>query len=187
MIDAPYIDMILLASILFLAIILIFTVDYMKSTIIVALTSVLAATTYLVMLAPDVALTEAAVGACASTCIVLVCIKYLSSEQDSIFIKKKSLILNGLLCSFMLIILCYFSTELHQYGDRSAIVKDGMSNYYISHIEKDIGMKSLVTAILASYRGMDTLCETLVIFTAGISVIFILGYLISDKKISKRK
>ena len=48
-------------------------------------------------------------------------------------------------------------------------------------------MKSLVTAILASYRGMDTLCETLVIFTAGISVIFIFGYLILDEKTNKTK
>ena len=182
MILAPYIDIILLSLILFLAVMLIFAVDYMKSIIVIALISVLAATTYLVMLAPDVALTEAAVGACVSTCIMLIGIRYLKTEKPLLLPTKKQLLFGGVLCFLVLIAVCYYSASLHSYGDPSAIIKNGVSRHYISNVEKDIGMKSLVTAILASYRGMDTLGETLVIFTAGISVIFIFGYSILDKE-----
>ena len=185
MTPAPYIDIILLSLILFLAIMLIFAVNYMKSIIIVALISVLAATTYLVMLAPDVALTEAAVGACASTCIALIGIRYLKAEKYPLLPTKKQLLFGGSLCFLLLSVICYYSSALHEYGDPSAIIKDSVSHRYISNIEKDIGIKSLVTAILASYRGMDTFCETLVIFTAGMSVIFIFGYSILDKEKNK--
>ncbi len=36
------------------------------------------------------------------------------------------------------------------------------------------GLPNIVTAILASYRGYDTLGETAVIFTAGVAVLLIL-------------
>ena len=36
------------------------------------------------------------------------------------------------------------------------------------------GLPNVVTAVLASYRGYDTLGETAVIFTAGIAVLLIL-------------
>ena len=36
-------------------------------------------------------------------------------------------------------------------------------------------MPNVVTAVLASYRGYDTLGEVTVIFTAGIGVILLLG------------
>jgi multicomponent Na+:H+ antiporter subunit B len=39
----------------------------------------------------------------------------------------------------------------------------------------------MVTAVLASYRGYDTLGETTVIFTAGISVILLLRRSKKDK------
>jgi len=180
----PYLDLILLSLILFLAVALMLAVDYMKSVIIIALISVLAATTYLVMAAPDVALTEAAVGACASTCILLMGIRYLKAEKHPLLPTKKQLLFGGGLCVLLLLALYCYSLALHPYGDPSAIANEGVSKYYIANVEKDIGMKSIVTAILASYRGMDTLCETLVIFTAGMSVIFIFGYSIlnEDKK-----
>ena len=37
-------------------------------------------------------------------------------------------------------------------------------------------MPNVVTAVLASYRGYDTLGEVTVIFTAGIGVLALLGY-----------
>ncbi|MBL4891802.1 MAG: sodium:proton antiporter, partial [Rhizobiaceae bacterium] len=38
-----------------------------------------------------------------------------------------------------------------------------------------IGIPNMVTDILASYRGYDTLGETAVVFTAGIGVVLLLG------------
>ena len=46
---------------------------------------------------------------------------------------------------------------------------------YIEGSENDIAVPNIVTAILASYRGYDTLGEVAVIFTAGMGVIILLG------------
>jgi len=44
---------------------------------------------------------------------------------------------------------------------------------YIEKAEEETGVPNIVTAILANYRGYDTLGETTVIFTAGISVMIL--------------
>jgi multicomponent Na+:H+ antiporter subunit B len=46
--------------------------------------------------------------------------------------------------------------------------------YYIEHSEHETGSVNIVTSVLASYRGFDTLGETSVVFTAAISVILLL-------------
>ena len=43
------------------------------------------------------------------------------------------------------------------------------------HGPKAVGLPNIVTSILASYRGYDTLGETGVIFTAGVGVLLLLG------------
>jgi multicomponent Na+:H+ antiporter subunit B len=40
---------------------------------------------------------------------------------------------------------------------------------------EEIGVANTVTAVLASYRGYDTLGEVTVIFTAGIGVLLLIG------------
>jgi multicomponent Na+:H+ antiporter subunit B len=49
-----------------------------------------------------------------------------------------------------------------------------VSPRYIEESHHETGVNNFVTAVLASYRGYDTLGETTVIFTAGISVILLL-------------
>ena len=45
---------------------------------------------------------------------------------------------------------------------------------YLNDVIAETGVPNVVTAILASYRGYDTLGETTVIFTAGIGVLLLL-------------
>ena len=40
-----------------------------------------------------------------------------------------------------------------------------------------MGIPNIVTSVLASYRGYDTLGEVTVIFTAGIGVILLMGHI----------
>lgn len=171
MIAFPYLAIVLLSMILFLAVMLIISIGYMKSIIIISLISLLSAATYLVMSAPDVALTEGAVGACASSCILLLGLRYIKSERCLSWFTPKQLLPCTAICFVLLIVLCCYSLALQPYG--GALMSGGAAEYYIANIEKDIGIRALVTAILASYRGVDTFCETLVIFTAGLCVIFI--------------
>ena len=47
--------------------------------------------------------------------------------------------------------------------------------YYIQHAYKDTKTPNMVTAVLADYRGLDTLGEVIVVYVGGIAVFFILN------------
>ncbi|HKJ77233.1 MAG TPA: hydrogen gas-evolving membrane-bound hydrogenase subunit E, partial [Gammaproteobacteria bacterium] len=47
---------------------------------------------------------------------------------------------------------------------------------YIEETPRAVGVPNVVTAVLASYRGYDTLGEVTVIFTAGVGVLALLGW-----------
>ena len=50
-----------------------------------------------------------------------------------------------------------------------------MAPRYIEQSGQEIGVPNIVTSVLASYRGFDTLGEVAVVFTAGIGVMLLLG------------
>jgi multicomponent Na+:H+ antiporter subunit B len=49
-----------------------------------------------------------------------------------------------------------------------------VSQYYIEHTMEDSGVPNMVTAVLADYRGYDTMFETVVVLIAGIAIMAIL-------------
>lgn len=140
--------------------------------------SILCALLYLLMLAPDVALTEAAIGSCVTTCFFLGALKYLREKSKKIKIDILALIL----FSIFTILLFYFSMDLHEYGSIDSVTNHGAVDYYKKRFAEDTGLLSIVNSILASYRGFDTFGETVVIFVAGMCV-----FLICDKKIIMKK
>jgi multicomponent Na+:H+ antiporter subunit B len=71
-------------------------------------------------------------------------------------------------------LLIYCSLEFPLWGDPHSPASSHVSPYYIENTIKDTSVPNIVTAVLADYRGYDTMFETIVIFTAGIACIFIL-------------
>jgi len=71
-------------------------------------------------------------------------------------------------------LLVYGSFEFPIWGDPLAPASTHVSPYYIENTLKDTSTPNIVTAVLADYRGYDTMFETVVIFTAGIACIFLL-------------
>jgi multicomponent Na+:H+ antiporter subunit B len=71
-------------------------------------------------------------------------------------------------------LLIYGSFEFPLWGDPAAPASTHVSPYYIENALKDTSVPNIVTAVLADYRGYDTLFETIVIFTAGIACILLL-------------
>lgn len=60
-------------------------------------------------------------------------------------------------------------------GDESAPIHHGIAAYYKSEASLHrTHAPNTVTAVLASYRGYDTMFETAVIFTAGAGMILLL-------------
>lgn len=60
-------------------------------------------------------------------------------------------------------------------GDPEAPVHTHVAPWYLEETPRLIGVPNVVTAVLASFRGYDTLGELFVIFTAGIGVLFLLA------------
>lgn len=71
-------------------------------------------------------------------------------------------------------VLIYVITDLPHFGDINSPASTHVSPYYIENAEKDTHTPNTVTAILADYRGYDTLGETTVIFAAGIICLLLL-------------
>ncbi len=71
-------------------------------------------------------------------------------------------------------VLLYGSMDFPAFGDPESPASRHLSPYYIKNAIKDTAVPNLVTAVLADYRGYDTLFETAVIFTAGLACFLLL-------------
>ena len=81
---------------------------------------------------------------------------------------------SALALAFVAGLFFYASAELPLTGDPSSPASVHVSPRYIEEGYRETGTINLVTAVLADYRGYDTLGETVVIFTAGMAAILIL-------------
>ena len=133
--------------------------------------SFLMATVLVALDAPDVAMTEASVGAGISTVLLLGAL-YLCGGEEAKPIARPWLPL-----AIALVIvgaLVYGTLGLPAFSDPQAPIHVHVVPRYLNEALKETGVPNVVTAVLASYRGYDTLGETTVIFTAGAGVIALL-------------
>jgi multicomponent Na+:H+ antiporter subunit B len=71
-------------------------------------------------------------------------------------------------------LLVYGTTDFPDWGDPSSPAATHVSPHYIRHSLEETAVPNIVTAVLADYRGYDTMFETSVIFTAGLACFFLL-------------
>ncbi len=74
----------------------------------------------------------------------------------------------GLICLAVLGIMVYCTTFLPSYTQLDNPAHRNVAEHYITQAKAETGSPNMVTAVLADYRGLDTLIETSVIFTAGV-------------------
>lgn len=139
--------------------------------------SFLSAGLFVVMDAADVAFTEAAVGAGISTVLMLATLALTYTpdveKEEKIPTHKPWLPLIVVLITGALLI--YGTWDIPAFGDANAPAQKHVAPYYLEKSLPETGVPNVVTAVLASYRGFDTLGEVTVIFTAGIAVLLLLG------------
>jgi multicomponent Na+:H+ antiporter subunit B len=70
--------------------------------------------------------------------------------------------------------LVYGTLGLPAFSDPAAPIHVHVAPRYLQQALAETGVPNVVTAVLASYRGYDTLGETAVVFTAGAGVIALL-------------
>lgn len=122
--------------------------------------------------AVDVAFTEAAVGAGISTVLMLGTLALTQRSEVAAPRLAPGALVACLLTGGALV---YATVDMPAFGDPNAPGMKHVVPLYIDGSENDLGVPNIVTSVLASYRGYDTLGETAVIFTAGIGVMFLLG------------
>ncbi|MEQ1438091.1 DUF4040 domain-containing protein [Fontimonas sp. SYSU GA230001] len=124
--------------------------------------------------AVDVAFTEAAVGA-GMTTVLFLCTLALTDSREKSTPPRRSVpaALAALLTGAALI---YASADLPKFAAADTPVQQHpLTERYLRDSATEIGIPNVVTSVLASYRGYDTLGETVVIFTAAIAVLMLLG------------
>ena len=134
--------------------------------------SLISATLFVVLDAVDVAFTEAAVGAGISTVLFLSALAATGKHQ--VLTRK-----NHLVPIFVVLVtgagLIYSTSDMPAFGDPNAPVHTHVAPRYIGESGEEVGIPNIVTSVLASYRGFDTLGEVTVVFTALIAVLLLLG------------
>jgi len=135
--------------------------------------SLLGAATYVILDAVDVAFTEAAVGAGISTVLMLGTLALTSSEEKPASPKNKVSALVVVVVTG--IVLIFGTLDMPHFGDPKAPIHHHVAPRYLNNSDQEVGLPNVVTSVLASYRGYDTLGETFVIFTAAAGVLAIMG------------
>ena len=134
--------------------------------------SLLAATVFVVLDAVDVAFTEAAVGMGISTILMLATLglvgRWERRPAHRPFLPLLVVVVTGAA-------LIYGTLDMPHFGDPDAPVHHHVAPRYLEKSPDEIGIPNVVTGVLASYRGYDTLGELTVIFTAGVGVLALLG------------
>ena len=135
--------------------------------------SLISAGLFVTMDAVDVAFTEAAVGGGISTVLMLGTLALTTDEEKGPFVNLQPMPLLVVLITGAALI--YGTLDMPSYGDPQAPVHQHVADLYIAEAPIATGVPNIVTAVLASYRGYDTMGELTVIFTAGIGVMLLLG------------
>lgn len=167
-----FIDLVLMAMLAITALSVIFLRDLFAVVMLFSIYSFLSALIFVNLDAVDVAFTEASVGAGISTVLMLGTL-VLTGRQE----KKNSH--SSLLPLVVVLVtgaaLIYGTLDMPPFGHPDNPAQKHVAPRYIDESPKEIGLPNMVTSVLASYRGFDTLGETAVVFAAAIGVLSLLG------------
>ncbi|HXV81700.1 MAG TPA: hydrogenase subunit MbhD domain-containing protein [Candidatus Binatia bacterium] len=168
--------------------------NLLASTMVLSLYSLLMAVVWLNLDAADVALTEAAVGAGIATVLLIGALVVVGAEERKHpRIRWPALMVVALTTAALV----YGTFDMPPFGAASAPAQTHVAPEYITqsvpklhlgdrrspnnadgHLKSDNfhgHVPNLVTSVIVNYRAYDTLFEVAVIFTAGVSLILLLG------------
>ncbi len=172
-----FINITLLAFLAITSVAIVRMTDLFATIMLFGAFSLLSAGLFVVMDAPDVAFTEAAVGAGISTVLMLTTLALTNKQND--YEEKPSCSHRPWLPLAVVGItgaaLVYGTLDIPGFGDPNAPAQTHVARYYIENAIPETGVPNIVTAVLASYRGFDTLGEVAVVFTAGVAVLLLIG------------
>lgn len=134
--------------------------------------SLLSAMLFVTLDAVDVAFTEAAVGAGISTVLMLSTLTLTSRIEKP---TTRSPVIPLIVTAITGAAIIYGTLDMPNFGDPNAPAQVGVAARYLAESSADMGIPNVVTVVLASYRGFDTMGETAVVFTAGAGVLMLIS------------
>ena len=134
--------------------------------------SLLSAGLFTVMDAVDVAFTEAAVGAGISTVLFLAALALCGHREKK---PARSSVLPLFVVIVTGAVLVYGTVDMPPFGAADNPVHQHVADHYLEESYAEIGIPNVVTSVLASYRGYDTMGETTVVFAAAVGVMALLA------------
>jgi multicomponent Na+:H+ antiporter subunit B len=162
----------LLTLLLITAVAIVRTKNLFVAVMLMGIASLLIAANFFLLDAADVALTEAAVGAGISTVLFLSALA-LTSERERSATSRKALSMVVVTAAALVVI--YATFDKPAFGSPDAPTQTYVAPWYLEKTREFVDIPNVVTAVLGSFRGYDTLGEVLVVFTAGIGVLFLLA------------
>lgn len=169
---AEFIDLVLLAMLAITALYVIFLKDLFAVVMLFGIYSFLSALIFVNLDAVDVAFTEASVGAGISTVLMLSTLALTGRKEKK---SQHSSLLPLLVVTVTGAALIYGTLDMPPFGHPDNPVHEHVAPRYIEESPKEVGLPNMVTSVLASYRGFDTLGETVVVFAAAVGVLALLG------------
>ena len=135
--------------------------------------SLISACLFVTLDAVDVAFTEASVGGGIATVLMLATLALTTDREKpgKGNLQALPLIVVGITGALLI----YGTLDMPSFGDPLAPVQQHVAPRYIEESPQATGIPNIVTSVLASYRGYDTMGELTVIFTAGIGVMLLMA------------
>lgn len=170
---ADIINVVLLGFLIITAVAVVALRHLFASVMLMGIFSLLVAGLFVVLDAVDVAFTEAAVGAGVSTVLFLGTLAMVSVKDRAAPTRRNFLPLVVVLATGALLVVG--SLDMPRFGDPNAPIHQHVAPHYLEDSLDEIGIPNVVTSVLASYRGYDTLGEVTVVLTAAAGVMLLLG------------
>ena len=166
------VDIVLLVLLAITGIAVIRTRNLFTAVMLTGIYSLVSAGLFVVMDAVDVAFTEAAVGAGISTVLLLGTLALVGYEEKK---PRHTPLLPLLVVLITGAILVYGTSEIPPFGAADNPAHLHVAPHYLQESEHEIHIPNVVTSVLASYRGYDTMGEVVVVFTAMVGVLLLLA------------
>jgi multicomponent Na+:H+ antiporter subunit B len=167
------IDLVMLFLLVVCALVAIHIKDLLGSAVLLSAYSLIMAVVWTRLNAVDVAFTEASVGAGITTVLLIAAISR-TARGEELMPRARHVLPGFVIIVVTAAVLIWGTLDMPDFADPNAPANLHVAPRYIEHSAEETGVINMVTAVLASYRGYDTLGETTVIFTAGLGVILLL-------------
>jgi multicomponent Na+:H+ antiporter subunit B len=165
-------DLLLLTLLTACAVVAVVVRSMIATVAVLAAFSLFVALLFAGMGAPDVAFVEAVLGSAFVGVLLLVAV--LATGDRPAGRDRRAAWIAGPCIVVFAVLLLVASVDLPDRGDPNAPGHQGVARQYVERSLSDSETPNVVTAILADYRSMDTLGETLVVFTAALAASLVL-------------